>query len=113
MTELLKRWASLEPAWCGVDDERATVMTDVGTPLERPRFTAQFHRLGQYEPYILAATIEALTARDWDWSAGNSLQRPYRAQVDTKTRTTVERADSPAEALLAAYLAALEAEADQ
>lgn len=116
MTELLKRWASLEPAWCGVDDERASVMTDVGTPLERPRFTAQFHRLGQYEPHILAAVIEAIEARGWLWSVGTVTSRPRIWAFVNRDRHgwgCSGKADYPAEALLAAYLAALEAEGNQ
>lgn len=116
MRELLERWAELEPAWCNVDGERASVMTDVGAPLERPRFTAQFHRLGQYEPHILAAVIEAITARGWSWEIRGS-GCPASARVTAAEGTyrciADEPTDPPAFPLLAAYLKALEAEADQ
>ncbi|HEX7038900.1 MAG TPA: hypothetical protein VF202_02180 [Trueperaceae bacterium] len=117
--ELLEKWAALEPDWCRVDDERASVMADVGTPLERPRFTAQYHRLGQYEPDILAAVIEAVEARGWDWMLWGDGKGTREGCVRVPS-TDLKRLDtpygpglvqvSPAEALLAAYLAALEAE---
>lgn len=118
MTELLKKWAELEPAWCHVDGERASVMTDVGTPLERPRFTAQFHRLGQYEPHILAAVIEAIEARGWWWKLHRYGTWPHlvRGHVGPDPLSAVPRlgeGPTPAAALLTAYLAALEAEAGQ
>lgn len=123
MTDLLKRWGELEPAWCHVDDERAGVMTDVGTPLERLRFKAQFHRLGQYEPLILAAVIEAIEARGWRLTLVHNPWREERPkwgawlsryeEGDLALARRDHEADTPAEAILSAYLAALEAEAGQ
>ena len=118
MRELLEKWAALEPEWCRVDDERASVMADVGTPLERPRFSAQYHRLGGYEADILASVIEAIEARPaWEWtlwSDGRDREATVHvieaAGIIRRNYSTGLTAAAPAEALLTAYLAALEAE---
>lgn len=119
MRALLEKWAALEPEWCRVDDERASVMADVGAPLERPRFSAQYHRLGGYEPDILAATIEAIEAqrtsrgRGWTWtirSPRNGEPRYVGLVYYANRKWKAGLGDTPAEALLTAYLAALEAE---
>lgn len=119
MRELLEKWAALEPEWCRVDDERASVMADVGTPLERPRFSAQYHRLGGYEADILASVIEAIEAqrtsrdRGWTWtlrSPRNDAPQHVGLVYYANKQWKAGRGDTPAEALLTAYLAALEAE---
>ncbi|HEX7040884.1 MAG TPA: hypothetical protein VF202_12250 [Trueperaceae bacterium] len=113
MRELLEKWAALEPDWCRVDDERASVMADVGTPLERPRFTAQYHRLGQYEPDILASVIEAIEAHGWEWSLwSDGALAEATVTIPGEERRKFEKSGGgePAVGLLMAHLDALEAE---
>lgn len=123
MRELLQRWAALQPAWCHVDDERAGVMADVGTPLERLRFEAQFHRLGQYEPHIFASVFEAIEAQGWmlvlihnPWRTDRPRWGAYINTDQALDHELVRRdhdADTPVEAALSAYVAALQVRADR
>ena len=115
MTDLLQRWAKLEPQLCEDDGERITLVRDAGTPLARIWFGAQYHRLGIYEPLILAAVIEAIEARGWGWElTGSGCPGSARVKAhDTFGCIADEPTDPPAFPLLGAYLRALEAEAAQ
>lgn len=106
MRELLKRWAQLQPSRCNMRTET------LGPALVT---------LGGYGHYywgepasaavVLAATIEAITARSWMWSLGTVTSRPsiWGFVNPDGTRSHEGAAATPAEALLAAYLSALEA----
>lgn len=113
VTDLLKRWAELEPKRCRDDGERIEPMRAVGTPLERPWFGAQYHRIGQYEPQILAAVIEAIEARGWRWEmSGGPCPSFARVIAHDSFGCVADEPDDPVvNLLLHNYLAALEAEA--
>lgn len=110
MRELLERWAKLEPERCQVGEYYAHFSLDGfqfrlwHNDVLTPRRSAT----------LLAAVIEAIEARGWDWNLmsmlpWNATARRYMATVTYH----VKEADSDVAALLTAYLAALEAEAKQ
>lgn len=102
-TGLIDRWAAIEPTRC---DPTGLVFVDG-------------HWSGAGLPgSVLAATIEAIDSHKWTWS----LQGPrksraehmgfvYHPKREDGPPWKVRSGDSPAEALLAAYLKALEVEA--
>lgn len=108
MTHLFERWNAYEPNRCrfvpfaamvklgGIEREIAHSVTLL--PVE--------HAL------LLAAVIEAIEARGLLWSLRNYDGHTGKHML-AGVEDSVRIADSPAAALLGAYLAALEAEADQ
>jgi hypothetical protein len=108
MTELLKKWAELEPGLCSTGALAAWVTL---SRTEHP-VALTVATLASERAIILAAVIEAIEARGWWWNVGTTLQLPVQAYVQSPERNfRPVRAETPAAALLGAYLAALEAEA--
>lgn len=122
MTELLKRWAELEPQRCRPKP--------VGDPAPGPHIVAAgtWWSAGAFPDIspalVLVAVIEAIEARGWTCSLTHNLVQPgtWRAIVwastaplpGTRTYRPSRASDAnPAAALLGAYLAALEAEGGQ
>lgn len=133
MTDLLKRWAKAEPERCGLRGSFALVKLS-GT--EHSILSTGL--LSSESAVVLAAVVESIEARGWTFSAHTStvtrladgnmegliVDRGYGATVftwsDGKPNSmgpAYSSLDEPvatvAAALLAAYVAALEAEADQ
>lgn len=108
-TGFLERWAELEPERCKAFPRHATVQ--VKGKWNPAEFTGT----------ILAAVIEAIEARGWEWtlwSDGREREATVHIQDDDpkqprRNHGTDLTTDQPAAALLTAYLAALEAEAGQ
>ena len=67
---------------------------------------------GLNDAIILAAVIEAIEARGWDWTVEHctTCGYPYTAWLAHTKPGQDSGRDSPAAALLAAYLSALEAD---
>lgn len=111
MRELLERWAKLEPNRLRVSAVGAHLRQPDAWVVHWPVLTAD----PVNEPIILMGVIDAIEARGWSWNLfgmapWRDIRRNYEAKVDGRA---ARRADRPAAALLAAYLAALEAEAKQ
>lgn len=107
MTELLRKWAQHEPERCSFDGDTCRLAWRLDEPGDTTK--AEMNNA-----MTLAATIEAIEARGWWWNVGTTLQLPVQAYVQSPERTfRPVRAETPAAALLGAYLAALEAEANQ
>lgn len=110
MTHLFERWNAYEPDRCRFGAFAA--MVKLGG-IER-EIAHSVTLLPVEHALLLAATIEATEARGWDWNLTGML--PWGATARHYTGTVayhVRESDSPAAALLAAYVAALEAEAGQ
>lgn len=122
MRELLERWSRLEPNRC----YPTTIGVVDGDPVQRwciPLVGKPSYWWGgtMSEAAVLAAAIEAIEARGWTCSLTHNLVQPgtWRAIVWASTARPGTRtyhpsrasdANTPAAALLGAYLAALEAE---
>lgn len=112
MTDLLKRWAALEPERCSATPLAAWVR------LDGREFPLLHTEPAHGNALLLAAVIEAIEAHDWRWTlkCGTCF---YWARVirevgwDTVEHGCVasEPTDPPAQPLLGAYLEALEAQA--
>jgi hypothetical protein len=103
---LLERWAKLEPERCQTSDGAVHLGQGFAFMVHWPMLTADPVKVA----VIFGATVEAIKARGWDWSVGNTLNRPYSGHIVKPRFTYVQKASTPAEALLTAYLEALEAE---
>lgn len=115
MTDLLKRWAPLEPARCTAYIFASGVTTWSITTYADGRQPFAPHRLG-LESAVLIATIEAIAVRHWHFHLETqynpSAQTPEaHAIVRTGLHSYLVYAATIAEALLGAYLEALEAQA--
>ena len=113
MRDLLERWAQLEPERVHIGPPLSDIGADIrlgGVP-----FWVTFDTFGVEAPAIvLAATIEAIEARGWTWEVRRDLQGGYPSRVwplEVGRPVTGWSRNAPAEALLTAYLAAIEAEA--
>lgn len=112
MKDLLKRWAQLEPARCelhrtGSDAYLVAGKTGAWVSLGSPS--------GVDAGFILAATIEAIEAHKGRFTLKRDIgDGHYFAAVRFPSQKTPRNAKSyqPAAALLLAYLAVLEAEAN-
>lgn len=126
MRELLERWSRLEPERCmsGPPTTHICVVVQVGdidifhdgahtVMLDRPS--------AKQRALLLAAVIEAIEARGWDYRLSSSTPQPgmthaivwtgaSRPGTRTYRPSHDAHGDTPAAALLGAYLAALEAE---
>ena len=113
MTELLKRWHALEPDRCLIGPPTSHICASV--MLGKADFLVPFDRPTPAQvAVLLAAVVEAIEARGWDWNLTSML--PWNATARRYMATVtyhVKEADSDVAALLTAYLAALEAEAGQ
>lgn len=115
MRDLLERWAQLEPERCArrsdVESEKYPVVVDLRNGNFGLTIAAPVD--GHERSYVLGATIEAITERGWWWRLGSFGTNPeIRAYVGPPDPSYAPRpcsGDSPAEALLVAYLSALEA----
>ena len=122
MRELLERWAQLEVERCWLDAERPNVLLGgltlsywTGPPMRAIPDDYPLDALDR--ALVLAATIEAVTARGWEWSLwsdGNEVSGDITIRDDDTGLGVVhgsglKQLSTPAEALLTAYLAALEA----
>jgi hypothetical protein len=122
MKELLERWAALEPErvkrrWDGC---LGVAYDDGGLVLEERPGTygsPEFHKFAGI--YVQAAVQEAIEARGWNWEAARKGKWPDGAWMHTGHvwHPFSARPDefgysrqSPAEALLSAYLTAVEAQ---
>lgn len=117
MTELLKRWAELEPGRCSTGALAAWVtLSRTEHPVALTAAT-----LASERAIILAAVIEATTARGWVCrlesdvpSAGKWYATVWTGSGPRPTRLSYDgMANEPTKAYLRAYLAALEVEAAQ
>src|SRR5690606_34395902 len=107
MTELLRKWAQHEPERCSFDGDTCRLAWRLDEPGDTTK--AEMNNA-----MTLAAVIEAIEARGWWWNVGTTLQEPVQAYVQSPERNfRPVRAETPAAALLGAYVAALEAEAGQ
>lgn len=117
MRELLERWSSLERERCGISEHAA----HLGTPFAFRIHWAVLDADPLSHAAILSAVITAIEARGWTCSLTNNLVQPgtWRAIVWASTARPGTRtyrpsrasdANTPAAALLGAYLVALEAE---
>jgi hypothetical protein len=119
MKELLERWAALEPErvkrrWDGC---LGVAYDDGGLVLEERPGTygsPEFHKFAGI--YVQAAVQEAIEAHEWDWDLCFNHQQDsprYCAIIGDlyNGSTPGEWGSTPAEALLSAYLTALEAQA--
>jgi hypothetical protein len=110
MTELLKRWAELEPKRCRFDrkDYEWCVLTSTGWGCMDEGYLDK--------GWIQYAVQQAIEARGWEYTSGYRVgrnQMQYHGFVDTligANRHTVYSTNSPAHALLSAYLQALNGE---
>lgn len=97
---LLRRWAELEPGRCRLD----TATNDLGVML-RDNWKKGLTFMGEPDPErIQGAVQEAIEARGWHWTIQGKIQKTY-AHIDNIGGGAY--ADSPAAALLKAYLAAV------
>ncbi len=114
MTELLKRWHAHEPERCAVGAPTSHIGAEVLAG-------GDFHSVFWREPsfvqlqFLLAAVIEAIEARDeWRWRlggpGGEADGRGYVLNAAFEEFTGSGK--TPAEALLRAYVRALEAQAE-
>lgn len=98
LVNLLKRWAELQPGENNPDDLAVTLES------------LNYDLSGVY-PQIQWKVQQAIVARGWSFDLKyNSHFRAYHATVDF--RDNVGTFDNPAEALLVAYVKALEAKGD-
>ena len=117
MEELLKRWAELEPDRCEIDEQgRAWIET------EHANFTVYVDEvLEKDHMLILGATMQAIESRYGWWSFPNSRSVPWSIPMNNESRFKYEACvclsrepvyklsnNSPADALLEAYLKALD-----
>ena len=118
MTDLLKRWSRLEPSRCLIAPPTGLICAGVRTG-------DAWHNVLWHEPsdvqiaILLAAVIEAIEARGWDyrlaWRMAPTGEHFGVIKIDREdgwSKSWSCYAGSPAAALLGAYLAALEAEAE-
>lgn len=108
MRELLERWAKLEPErLLGYD-----TTIGVGFSVDRHAHTVIWkYGIRQIDrAVILAAVIEAIEARGWDWTIEHctTCGHKYTAWLSVTAPGQDAGGDTPAEALLSAYLAAVE-----
>jgi hypothetical protein len=113
LPELLRMWAKLEPErcehWTGIPVETFTaplgtghqvlLAADEGSPSSPLRLAI-----------IQAAVQEAIEARGWKWLISHAQAGHYEAQAGPRSLEPAYSASTPGEALLSAYLAALEAQ---
>ena len=113
MRELLERWARAEPRRCLIGPPTTNICASVALGGDGFNFVYD-HPTPQRLGLLLAAVLEAIEARGWFWNVGTTLQEPVQAYVQSPERSfRPVRAETPAAALLGAYLAALAAEAGQ
>jgi hypothetical protein len=113
MKELLERWAALEPErvkrrWDGC---LGVAHDDGGLVLEERPGTygsPEFHKFAGI--YVQAAVQEAIEARGGRWVLEMAQEGTYFANVKRGHGDYVVGGATPAEALLSAYLTALEAQ---
>ena len=117
MRELLEKWSAHEPERVHIGPPLSDIGADIrlgGLPLWVP-FGAPS---AEASAFILAATIEAITARGWEWSLwsdGNEVSGDITIRDDDTNLGRVhgsglKQLSTPAEALLTAYLNAVEAQ---
>lgn len=124
MRAALERWAQLEPERCmiGPPTSHICAVVQVGNDTHADAHTVTFDRpSAKQQALLLAAVLDAVTARAWTCSLTNNVHHRYawRATVWASTALPGTRtyrpshvgdASIPAEALLRAYVKALEAE---
>ena len=120
MRALLERWSRLEPSRCNQFDDHmggtGLQVTWTGTPMRAIPDDYPLDALDR--ALVLAAVIESIEARGWEWSLwsdGNEVSGDITIRDDDTNLGVVhgsglKQLSTPAEALLAAYLAALEAQ---
>lgn len=107
MRAALERWAQLEPERCSITAHAV----DLAAPFAFRIHWVMLDADPINRAALFTAVIEAIEARGWEWNVGTTMQPPVQAYVTTpKRRHLSTRAATPAEALLRAYLTALEAE---
>lgn len=104
MRELLERWAELEPERCQLAGNFACVVL-IQHVWRRVRYDAN---IVDDRPRVLWAVIEAATARDWYFDI-SYLPGPKQFHADVVLTLHRGKTTDPAEALLSAYIKALEA----
>lgn len=106
---LLRRWAELEPGRCIISRNGDFMLYDGDIALSDVGKDAG----PLCNAIVQAATKEAIERRGWYWHVGSAHGGKYGADVDTKPGLVGHRgyADTPAAALLSAYLQALRAQA--
>ena len=104
MKELLEKWAELEPKQCHKDPLNPATYYLLGASVNVIS-DLNVHELG----VVQMATQQAIEARGWLWSLSRPSGIGYVPWTATVRRFTLRSYGSPAEALLSAYLLALEA----
>ena len=125
MEELLKRWAAVEPERCQVDVEYYIgdrIMRGFHVELTLPggKYNGEHFEHGGaawYAPHIQAAVQEAIEARGWIYqqsiASDCAEMGKYYASCGWDCGMEERYADTQAEALLSAYLQAIEATTTQ
>lgn len=114
MTDLLERWSLIEPKRCRVnvnDYGDMAFWVSIGGDMVLVAHTRSLKATPEERNAVtLGAVIEAIEARGWHWQLSCSPPRDYIAIVWTDDMSVPNSADeSPAAALLSAYLDAVEA----
>jgi len=112
MKELLEKWAELESDECYLNCSEDTIYVIDGMQVD------VCSNFGKYELAIIQYAIQqAMEARGWDWSVLYNPKKRYRANTFYQPGLDgwcIGLHDScPAEALLSAYLQALESVNDE
>ena len=106
---LLREWAAIEPErceWNSDGQERfAVAVADVWFPVTE--FTDAFVKI----PVVQYAIQEAIEARGWSWCSGYKVTKIYDLEHYGRVMGKETEGTTPAEALLAAYIQALKANA--
>lgn len=107
---LLRRWAELEPERCKFLDGAGPIS---GFYVSGAYGDVSVYQKGRHAhpAYIEAAVRECIESRGWTWIIESSTTAPrYGAALDEMGNASLEweNADTPAAALLSAYIKALE-----
>lgn len=100
MKELLRRWSELEPNRCGKPGDVWQVMRETWC-------SAEWFGGFDYDR-IQGAVQGAIEARGWQWELHGSKAYSEAVVKHVSIDMKIKNADSPAEALLSAYLAVLD-----
>lgn len=123
MLELLKRWAALEKERCVFDDEIGTYRVIIGFDTTGSKLSMRLYEPDSYaldRAAIQAAVQQATNARLWEWQIAGFFyhgELMFNAVVNTDCNSDGSgdpiksaKGHNAAEALLSAYLTALEAQ---
>lgn len=102
LESLLRRWTELEPEWCKIDPTHGLCVA-AGETWAPTRWM-------DYSDYIVqGAAQQAIEARGWEWQVARTTNFLDQMFVWANVMGVAGIADTPAAAILTAYLSALEA----